>query len=89
MTRRLVNFLTGEGVRPGDRISILSDNAIEALVVFWGGLRAGVIVNPINVEIQAKHVIQILHDVGPRLVFGSRERDDLRGLAPGGATCVP
>ncbi len=89
VTRRLVNFLTGEGVRPGDRISILSDNAIEALVVFWGGLRAGVIVNPINVEIQAKHVSQILHDVGPRLVFGSRERDDLRGLAPGGATWVP
>src|SRR5439155_23289413 len=89
VTRRLVNFLTGEGVRPGDRISILSDNAIEALVVFWGGLRAGVIVNPITVALQPKHASQIHHDVGPRHVFGTRERDGLRGLPPAGAPRAP
>jgi acyl-CoA synthetase (AMP-forming)/AMP-acid ligase II len=73
LTRRFVHFLAAEGVRPGDRISILAENGIEPLVVFWGGLRAGVIVNPINVEIRQRHVSQILHDVAPRLVFWSRE----------------
>src|SRR2546425_8588970 len=72
LTRRFANFLAQEGVGPGDRVSILSDNAIEALVVFWGVLRAGVIANPINVEIREKHVSQILHDVAPKLVFWSR-----------------
>src|SRR5262245_18262082 len=69
--RRFANFLSTAGVARGDRISVLSDNGIEPLIVFWGALRAGVIVNPINVEIREKHVSQILHDVAPKLVFWS------------------
>src|SRR5438093_7594989 len=68
LTRRFANFLADEGVRPGDRISLLSDNGIEPLIVFWGAMRAGVIVNPVNVEIREKHVSQILHDVAPKAV---------------------
>jgi long-chain acyl-CoA synthetase len=90
LTRRFVNFLTATGVRPGDRISVLAENSIEALVVLWGTLRAGVIVNPINVEIREKDVGQILHDVAPTLVFGSRELPTaLRDLVGGGASWVP
>jgi long-chain acyl-CoA synthetase len=69
LTRRLANLLAAEGVRAGDRVSILGENSIEALIVFWGALRAGVIVNPINVEIRAQHVGHILEAVAPRLVF--------------------
>jgi acyl-coenzyme A synthetase/AMP-(fatty) acid ligase len=69
VTRRFANFLVAKGVSHGDRISILADNGIEALVVFWGALRAGVIVNPINVEIREKHVSHILEAVAPKLVF--------------------
>ena len=90
LSRRFANFLAGEGVGPGDRVSVLSDNAIEALVVFWGALRAGVIVNPINVEIREKHVGQILHDVAPRLVFWSRDLPgDPRSLGTGRASWIP
>jgi acyl-coenzyme A synthetase/AMP-(fatty) acid ligase len=86
LTRRFVNFLAGEGIGRGDRISLLADNGIEPLIVFWGGLRAGVIVNPINVEIREKHVSQILHDVAPKAVFWSRElASDPRGLGTGRA----
>jgi len=90
LTRRFANLLARDGVRPGDRISVLSDNAIEALVVFWGALRAGVIVNPINVEIREKHVSQILHEVAPTLVFWSRELpNDPRTLLTGGVSWIP
>jgi len=34
LTRRFANFLADEGVGAGDRISLLADNRIEALVVF-------------------------------------------------------
>src|SRR5437899_8009710 len=86
-TRRFANFLGSEGVRPGHRTSLLADNGIEALVVFWGALRPGVIVNPINVEIREKHVSQILHDVAPKAVFWSRDLpSDPRGL--GGADAL-
>jgi acyl-coenzyme A synthetase/AMP-(fatty) acid ligase len=90
LTRRFAGFLGSEGLERGDRISVLSDNAIEALLVFWGALRAGVIVNPINVEMQAKHVSRILADVAPKLVFWSRELPmDLRELRTEGGAWVP
>ena len=90
LTRRLANFLERQGIRPGERISLLSDNGIEALIVFWGALRAGVIVNPINVEIREAHVGQILHDVAPRAVFWSRELPaDPRRLATGAVPWIP
>jgi long-chain acyl-CoA synthetase len=73
LTRRFTNFLAAADVHHGDRISILSDNSIEALVAFWGALRAGVIVNPVNVEIRAQHVVHILEAVAPKLVFWSGE----------------
>src|SRR4029453_18032432 len=90
LTRRFVNFLAREGIHPGDRISVLSDNGIEPLVVFWGALRAGVIVNPINVEIREKHVSQILHDVAPKAVFWSRDLPvDPRALATAARPWLP
>lgn len=89
VTRRFVNFLADAGIRPGDRVSILADNSIEALVVFWGTLRAGMIINPINVEIREKHVDQILGDVAPTLVFCSQDVPAaLRGGAAAGARWI-
>jgi acyl-coenzyme A synthetase/AMP-(fatty) acid ligase len=90
LTRRFANVLTAEGVGHGDRISILADNGIEALIVFWGALRAGVIVNPINVEIREQHVSHILGSVAPRRVFWSRELPaDPRGLGFDTASWIP
>jgi acyl-coenzyme A synthetase/AMP-(fatty) acid ligase len=90
LTRRFVNFLASAGVQPGDRISVLAENSIEALVILWGTLRAGVIVNPINVEIREKDIAQILHDVAPRLVLYSRELSPAPGsLGAGPASWVP
>ena len=87
VTRRFANFLAAEGIGRGERISLLADNGLEALIVFWGGLRAGVIVNPVNVEIREKHVSQILREVAPRAVFWSRElASDPRSL---GASDAP
>jgi len=89
LSRRFANFLAAEGVRPGDRISVLAGNGIEALVVFWGALRSGVIVNPVNVEIREKHVGQILREVAPALVFRSRELPGALGaLDAGGARWI-
>ena len=89
LTRRFAGFLAAEDVGRGDRISIMTENGIEALVVFWGALRTGVIVNPINVEIRGKHVDHILAGVAPRRVFWSPELPaDPRVLGQDSAICV-
>ena len=81
LTRRLANLLAAEGLHTGDRVSILSENGIEALAIFWGALRSGVIVNPINVEIRQTHVQHILQEVAPRLILWSRELgEEVRAL---------
>ncbi len=89
LTRRFVHFLIAAGVQPGDRVSVLAENSIEALVILWGTLRAGVIINPINVEIREKDIGQILHDVAPRFVFWSSELGGLRDLEVGRASWIP
>jgi long-chain acyl-CoA synthetase len=89
LTRRLANFLAAEGIRAGDRVSILSENGIEALAIFWGALRSGVIVNPINVEIRQTHVDHILGEVAPRLICWSRGLpDEVRALGRGVAVTI-
>jgi acyl-coenzyme A synthetase/AMP-(fatty) acid ligase len=69
---RLAHFLRDRNVKPGDRVSVLADNSLELVVLFFGLQRCGAAVNPINVEVSANNVGQILHDVAPRLVLWSR-----------------
>jgi acyl-coenzyme A synthetase/AMP-(fatty) acid ligase len=76
VTTQLAHFLAASGVAPGDRVSLLADNSLEALLIFWAALRSGAVINPINVEIREKHIQQILHEVRPRLVFWSRDLPD-------------
>lgn len=72
LTHRVARFLGARGVSPEDRVSVLAENSVGFVILFFGIQRYGAAVNPINVEINAKNVAQILMDVGPRLVFVSR-----------------
>lgn len=83
MTNRLAHLLAARGIRAPDRVSVIADNSIETLLAFWGVLRSGAVVNPINLEIREKNVRQILDHVRPRLVLWSRELpQDPRALGP-------
>ncbi|HEV8311334.1 MAG TPA: AMP-binding protein [Methylomirabilota bacterium] len=90
-TNRVAHFLADRGLRPNDRVSVLSDNCLELLVLFLGVQRYGATVNPINVEVHARNVAQILHDVEPRLTFWSPALPaELQALArAAGETALP
>lgn len=77
VTNQLARFLRAQGITANDRVSILAENSIEALIIFFGVLRYGAALNAINLEIREKNVQQILRDVQPKLVLWSRdlERD--------------
>ncbi len=70
---RVARLLGARGVRPRDRVSLLGDNGSAFVALFLGIQRAGAVANPINADVNAKNVAQILHDVEPRLVFAARE----------------
>ena len=61
--------LTKAGLRPGDRIGILSLNRVEFVMTVLGTMRAGVVPVPVNVKLPADGVAYILKDAGARIVF--------------------
>ena len=61
--------LVRAGLKPGDRIGILSLNRAEFVMTLLGAMRAGIVPVPVNVKLPADSVAYILHDAGARMVF--------------------
>src|SRR5213594_3966236 len=77
--------LVRSGLRPGDRLGILSLNRVEFVVVLLGAMRAGVVPVPINVKLSADTVSYILSDSSACLVFAEPES---KRLVPSGERVV-
>ncbi len=65
--------LARAGLKPGDRIGILSLNRVEFAMTLLGAMRAGVVPVPINIKLAADTVSCILADAGARLVLAEKE----------------
>lgn len=74
LSDRVAAWLVGRGVAPGDRVSIYSANRWEWIVAYHGALRAGAVVNPVNVMLTATELRFVLGDCGSSLLFASGER---------------
>lgn len=70
---RIANFLRQEGVKPSDTVSMIAQNSMETLLIFFGVLNYGAIVNPINVEESQENVYRLLNRAKPKIVFFGRE----------------
>ncbi len=66
---RVAGVLHEQGLKPGDRVGIMMPNVAEVPVVYYGILRAGGIVVPMNPLLKAREVAYYLGDSGARLVF--------------------
>jgi acyl-CoA synthetase (AMP-forming)/AMP-acid ligase II len=77
--------LARTGLKPGDRVGILSLNRIEFVMILLGAMRAGVVPVPVNVKLPAYAVAYILGDAGARLVFAE---PDMKRLIPAGLRVV-
>jgi acyl-CoA synthetase (AMP-forming)/AMP-acid ligase II len=61
------------GLKPGDRIGILSLNRVEFVMTLLGAMRAGAVPVPINIKLPADTISYILADAGARLVIAEKE----------------
>jgi long-chain acyl-CoA synthetase len=77
--------LVRAGLKPGDRIGILSLNRGEFVMTLLGAMRAGVVPVPVNIKLAADAAAFILADAGARMVFMERE---LQRLVPAGMRAV-
>ncbi len=77
--------LARTGLKPGERIGILSLNRVEFVMTLLGAMRAGVVPVPVNVKLPADGIAYILDDAGARLLFAE---PGTRRLAPAGMRVV-
>jgi long-chain acyl-CoA synthetase len=87
---RLATLLREKGVEPGDRVGVMLPNVPEFPVAYYGVLRAGAIVVPMNVLLKRREIAFYLEDSGARLLLAwhgfAGEASD--GAADAGAEMV-
>jgi long-chain acyl-CoA synthetase len=65
----VAGLLRERGLEPGDRVGIMMPNVAEVPVVYYGILRAGGVVVPMNPLLKGREVAYYRGDSGTRLVF--------------------
>jgi len=84
---RLANFMQDElGVGQGDRVSILAQNGIEYLDLFYGLAKIGAIFAPLNWRLTGHELEYIVNDLEPKVLLVGPEytgiAGELRDVAP-------
>jgi long-chain acyl-CoA synthetase len=68
-TARFAGLLEARGMQRGDRIAVMLPNVPYFPVVYYGILRAGGVVVPMNVLLKGREVAFFLEDPGAKLIF--------------------
>jgi long-chain acyl-CoA synthetase len=74
LTNRCANALVTLGVKPGDRVTLLSGNCWEWIVSYYGALKTGAVINPINVMLTPGEVEFVANDCSTTVVIASHEK---------------
>jgi long-chain acyl-CoA synthetase len=87
---RLAALLKSKGVAPGDRVGVMLPNVLEFPIAYYGALRAGAVVVPMNVLLKRREIAFYLEDSGAKLLlawhgFAAEARD---GAADAGAELI-
>src|SRR6185437_14512105 len=68
-TAHIAGLLAAHGFQPGDRVGVMLPNVPYFPVCYYGVLRAGGIVVPMNVLLKKREVAYYLSDSGAKLLF--------------------
>ena len=66
---RLATLLLERGLEPGDRVGVMLPNVPEFPIAYYGILRAGGVVVPMNVLLKRREIAYYLEDSGARLLL--------------------
>lgn len=81
MANRVGNGLLRIGVRPGDRVAILMDDCPEWVYSFFGTLKTGAIVSPLNTLLSEADYAAFLSDMRASALFvGASYFEKVRGI---------
>jgi long-chain acyl-CoA synthetase len=66
---RVATLLREHGLQPGDRVGVMLPNVLEFPLAYYGVLRAGGIVVPMNVLLKRREISFYLEDSGAKLIL--------------------
>ena len=69
LSARLAGYLTRAGLGPGDRVGLMLPNSLAWPVAYYGILRAGSVVVPINPMLKPRELAHYLVDSGARMLI--------------------
>ncbi len=61
--------LAARGIRPGDRVGLYAANTADFVVAYFGILKAGAVVVPVNLLLNPREIAYIWQDAGARAVL--------------------
>ena len=88
---QVAGLLAAHGVEPGDRVGLMLPNIPQFPMLYYGILRAGAVVVPMNPLLKAREVEYYLGDSGAKVVFAWQDlaAEAAKGAEAAGAGFVP
>ena len=74
LSNALARSLVALGVSPGDRVTLYAPNSWEWIVSYYGALKAGAVINPVNVMLTPAEVAFVTRDCGAKALIGSADK---------------
>lgn len=71
LSNRLAGGLRSLGVEPGQPVSLYGPNSWQWVVAYHGALKAGAVVNPVNVMLTAEELAFVVRDCEAAAIFAS------------------
>jgi len=77
----LAHLLFEKGIKKGDRIALILENSVDYIVSFFGILKSGAVVVPLNPQLVQREFAYLFKDCAPRFVISdSKHQSVLKGL---------
>lgn len=76
LSNRVANGLTAMGIAAGERVTLFGPNCWEWLIAYYGIMKIGAVVNPINVMLTPDEVRYIVEDSGARAIIASPDKGE-------------
>lgn len=69
LSSSVADLLRDKNVAPGDRIALMLPNVVEFAVLFYGALRVGAVVVPMNPLLKSREIAHYVVDSGAKILF--------------------
>lgn len=73
-SNQLANALVKQGIQPGDCVTLYGENSWEWVVSYYGILKIGAVVNPINVMLTPREVEYVVQDCNAKAIIASKTK---------------